>query len=214
MYESARNHREIMEVLTPPAQSEAMRSLVLIAGCLIASATERVDVTIYQEGQCPGPAAVEQTARSTVSWLLKRAGVRVVWRNGVPVTGNLSLRIRFASAVQAPDASAQAMAYAMPFGDGSEMITILCDRIQWVARRTAREGAILAYVLAHEIGHILQRTNAHRHTGIMKAHWSGPDYDEMERKRLWFTADDIDLIRQGIQTRKDTRVQGASEGRR
>jgi hypothetical protein len=41
----------------------------------------------------------------------------------------------------------------------------------------------------------------------MRAHWGRQDYDAMERKQLWFTSDDVDLIRDGLNALK---VRGAN----
>ena len=55
---------------------------------------------------------------------------------------------------------------------------------------------------AHEVGHILQRSDQHAGTGVMKAHWTEHDFEVMEKKRLRFTPDDIDLIVLGLASLK------------
>lgn len=80
-----------------------------------------------------------------------------------------------------------ALAFALPFTDGTTAFTVMYNRIQFVAGRSGREQAILAHVLAHEIGHVLQRTDRHVGTGVMKAYWNGHDHDAMEKKPLEFT---------------------------
>ena len=49
---------------------------------------------------------------------------------------------------------------------------------------------------------MLQGTDRHVRSGVMKAHWNGQDYDAMEKKPLEFTPDDIDLIVSGLTARK------------
>ena len=61
-----------------------------------------------------------------------------------------------------------------------------------------REQAILAHVLAHELGHILQGTDWHAETGVMQANWRAADYETMQRGPLAFTAEDIRLIGRGL----------------
>jgi hypothetical protein len=80
-------------------------------------------------------------------------------------------------------------------------ITILYKRIPIGMSIRGRER-VLAHVLAHEIGHVLQCTNWHARSGVMKAHWTNLDYDAMERKPLEFTSIDVDLIRQGLKRLK------------
>ena len=94
------------------------------------------------------------------------------------------------------------LGFALPFADGTTAITVMYNRVQFVTDKPTRQQAILAHVLAHEIGHVLQRTNQHAQTGVMKAHWNGQDYDAMEKKPLEFTPDDVDLIVRGLTARK------------
>jgi hypothetical protein len=196
-----------MEVPVSPAQSEAMKTSFLIAGILAAGMTAQArdskpaDVTVYVKGDNNAPSSVDQGARATVTWMFARVGVRLAWRDGEPGTGAASgspvtIQVRFTG--ELPDASREALAYALPFGEQGVAIHVMYDRIRWVARRSSREAPILAHVLAHEIGHVLQRTNAHAPAGVMKAHWNGQDYDAMERKPLEFTALDVEMIKDGL----------------
>jgi len=60
---------------------------------------------------------------------------------------------------------------------------------------------LLAYVLVHEITHILQGNPRHSATGIMKAHWNGDGYFDMRANALTFTAEDEDLLHAGLDAR-------------
>jgi hypothetical protein len=193
------------------AQSEAMKTSMLIAGILAAGMTARArdskppDVTVYVNGDNNAPSSVDQGARATVTWMFARVGVRLVWRDGEPRTGAASgspvtIQVRFTREV--PDASREALARALPFGEEGVAINVMYDRIRWVAHRSSREAPILAHVLAHEIGHVLQGTNAHAPAGVMKAHWNGQDYDAMEKKPLEFTSLDVELIKDGLNLRR------------
>jgi hypothetical protein len=107
------------------------------------------------------------------------------------------MHIRFVR--QSMDAhSSGALAHATPFAGGIKMVTVLCDRIRVVAGGPRREPSIVAHVLADEIGHVLQGTNRHAETGVMKACWSEQDYDAMAKDGLEFTATDVDLIRERL----------------
>lgn len=97
-----------------------------------------------------------------MTWMFARVGVRLAWRDGEPGTGAVSgslvtIQVRFTG--ELPDASREALAYALPFGEQGVAIHVMCERIRWVARKSSREAPILAHVLAHEIGHVLQGTN-------------------------------------------------------
>jgi len=192
---------------------------MLIAGILAAGMTAHArdskpaDVTVYVQGDNKAPASVDQGARATVTWMFARVGVRLAWRDGEPRTGAaygspVTIKVRFVER-DPDDSRREALACAMPFAEEGVAIYVMYDRIHWVARRSSREAPILAHVLAHEIGHVLQGTNAHAQTGVMKAHWNGQDYDAMEKKPLEFTSVDVDLIKNGLNLRK-ARNAGAS----
>jgi hypothetical protein len=54
---------------------------------------------------------------------------------------------------------------------------------------------LLAYVAAHEEGHILLGTRAHTATGLMKARWNARDYVDMSRGSLLFSSQQIEGLR-------------------
>jgi hypothetical protein len=208
-----------MEVPVSPAQSEAMKTSFLIAGILAAGMTAQArdskpaDVTVYVKGDSKAPSSVDQGARATVTWMFARVGVRLAWRNGEPGTGTLvaspvTIQIRFTKEAPA-GVSPEALARALPFRGQSVAIDIMYDRIRFVAHRSNREAPLLAHVLAHEIGHVLQGTNGHAPGGVMKARWNGPDYDAMERKPLEFTSLDLELIKDRLNLLR-TRAAAAS----
>jgi hypothetical protein len=65
---------------------------------------------------------------------------------------------------------------------------------------THRKPRVLGHVLAHEIGHMLLRTNLHRDAGLMKAHWSPKDLSEMLTGFvLPFTEEDRDAVGQRLE---------------
>ena len=80
-------------------------------------------------------------------------------------------------------------------------IEVFYDRIQ-KKMGNAAAPRLLAYVLTHEIAHVLQGSDGHSPTGIMKAVWDSGDYFEMIHGRVKFTPSDIRLIRLGLDTRK------------
>jgi hypothetical protein len=85
-----------------------------------------------------------------------------------------------------------ALAYAAPFG--RRQIVIFYDRVK--ARR--QQPVYLAYVLVHEIAHVLQGTGQHSPSGIMKPSWDGRDEASILHNGLRFADDDVELIRQGF----------------
>jgi len=76
-------------------------------------------------------------------------------------------------------------------------ITVFLDRVE----KFECPAIVLAHVLVHEITHILQGTDRHSEAGVMKARWISHDYSEMRHQPLPFTAEDLELIYQGLSKR-------------
>ena len=93
-----------------------------------------------------------------------------------------------------------AAASAKPFAPGGVPIHILYTRV--LGAGTPRlAGVLLGHVMAHEIGHVLERTDRHSATGVMKAHWSASDFDQMLRQPLSFEPGDVETIRKHFSAR-------------
>ena len=59
----------------------------------------------------------------------------------------------------------------------------------------------MAYVIVHEITHILQGIDWHSKGGVMKARWDSSDYTRMKWGQLRFTALDVVMIQGGFAAR-------------
>ena len=69
-------------------------------------------------------------------------------------------------------------------------------RIEPVIQSNPNAGAaLLAYVLVHEIGHVLSGVAVHTPAGVMRARWSPEDIHLIATHRLELSADDVRLIR-------------------
>jgi hypothetical protein len=188
--------------------SMQVAGIMALAGMNVHAARDPrpADVTVYVEGARFPPGFVDYGARSRVTWMYARIGVRIDWHTGSAATGGASsspvaIQVRYAKDNE-QHLPFDSLAFSQPFSDGITAITLMYNRIQRVADRSGREQVILAHVLAHEIGHILQRTNRHAGTGVMKARWNGEDFDAMEKRPLEFTPDDIDWIVSGLSALK------------
>jgi hypothetical protein len=67
-----------------------------------------------------------------------------------------------------------------------------------VKNRPGYASAVLGHVIAHESTHILQGAIWHSETGVMKAQWTGDDFQHMDWKPLQFTDEDIVRIQRGL----------------
>jgi hypothetical protein len=92
-----------------------------------------------------------------------------------------------------------ALAFCQPAA--RDDIRILYDRVQAMVS-PAHEPHLLAYVLAHEIVHVLEGTARHSATGIMKAQWTPEDYSEIASGKLTFASEDVDLVHGGLIVRQ------------
>ena len=75
-------------------------------------------------------------------------------------------------------------------------VTVIYRRIENLALfvSTAPE-AILGHALAHEIGHVLLRSDKHSQTGIMKAVWGNTDYARLAAGSLYFAPREAPVMR-------------------
>lgn len=175
---------------------------LVLSGTIARTQDAGQPVNVWVEGADVVPRSMDRAARDTVISIFARIGVRIEWLDGNLAqsgahAGPVVIHVRFVSQPMGKAGSGP-FAYAFPFDHGVKAVTIQCDRIHLAAGGWSREQHLLAHVLAHEIGHILQCSDGHSRTGVMKAHWDIHDYDEMQRKPLEFTPGDVDLIRQGL----------------
>ena len=144
--------------------------------------------------------ALTSSATSMASSMLQQAGVTIAWQcpgpraSGVPRTW---LRIELVEG-NPDERRPGVLAVSYPYAGCSKGITVFYDRIQSLARGTNRQSALLAYVLVHEITHVIQGVNRHSQTGVMKARWSEEDRAAIFERRLGFEEHDAWLMRQGL----------------
>ena len=160
-----------------------------------AGRTEARSVTVCTSGYAAVPDAY--AAQKMASKIFSTVGVEIEW----PAPGScptFSGVIKISFTDRAPKAaSAGALAYARPH-EGTHIV-VLYERVKGM--QSGCTPQLLAYVLVHEITHILQAISRHSESGIMKAHWDPADYEKMRRKTLGFTAYDVDLIHLGLDAR-------------
>ena len=139
---------------------------------------------------------IEEPAKALASDMFAKIGVNLHWRRGEPSQGQAgAIVVEFVTDV--PNTfKPGALAYALPF-EGVH-IRIFANRIN--GHSSSRQ--VLAHVMVHEITHILQGEARHSAEGIMKARWTPDDLAAMGVKPLTFTAEDVDLIYQGMDYRE------------
>lgn len=69
------------------------------------------------------------------------------------------------------------LGYSLPCAGQGVQVTIFADRVEAVARTTLTSFyRVLAYALAHELGHVLLRSSVHEQSGLMKGIWTKTDW--------------------------------------
>lgn len=156
-----------------------------------------VDLTVYVTSDGP---AVTSSSKMIASSIFRKAGVAIDWRRQPPpVTGAPRKSLRIELAAQTPEERLPgALAVSYPFARCSKSITVFLDRVRLRANGVDRESVLLAYVLVHEITHVIQGVDRHSEAGVMKAHWSAEDRAAIFGMRLGFVEQDLLLMQRGL----------------
>ena len=172
-------------------------ALLLIGGTV--KAADRIVVEVYLDrDNWPRPVG---RSVNLVSTFFEAADVDVKWHLGKkPQTiadNTLAVAVRLAAKAPA-EASPLALASAKPFAPPPGEITLYVDRVEAFLEQIRVDAEfLLGYILAHELGHVLQGTDYHAPGGIMKAHWTQRERMEMISLQLKFTERDVAAIRRG-----------------
>jgi len=176
-------------------------SLALEIGVALGGTLDKTDTVIVCTGAAPNPDVLEH-AQMLAFRIFRQAGVTLDWRdskssvcadpqhNGIVVSFSQQPSADFAPG---------ALAYARPY-EGVH-IEIFYDRVSMAGN--ADDPNNLAYVLVHEITHVLQGVARHSDAGIMKATWDRADFAKMRQALLLFSDEDIRLIHYGLEGRHD-----------
>jgi hypothetical protein len=135
-----------------------------------------------------------RSAQGLASKLFARIGLRIDWRELRSCTAGRSLQVSL-SYNTPPDQLPGSLAYALPY-DGSHIV-VFYDRVR--NSDPSMVTFLLAYVLVHEVTHILEGVARHSKRGIMKAHWDREDRFEIGLGRLALAPEDVDLIYRGLE---------------
>ncbi len=89
---------------------------------------------------------------------------------------------------------------AFPHAQSGPDVTIFYDRIEQLEWLAVSAGAtvsqILAYAMAHEIGHVLLASTDHSPRGIMKGPWGQTEFERLTKGWLKFTDRQSEVMRQ------------------
>ena len=154
-------------------------------------------LTVYLRESGHVPPEVRGPAVYLANKMFATIGIRLDWRSGEPPRTSSTRPIGVELATDTPaNLLPGALGSAMPY-EGVH-IRVFYDRIR---SDVVPRSVLLAHVLVHEIAHILQESDQHSESGVMKAVWTHPDYVRMRTEALSFTPGDVKLIQLGVASR-------------
>jgi hypothetical protein len=155
------------------------------------------EVTVYLRENAPVSPHVRVSALELAHKMFAKIGIRLDKRIGEPPRTAAKQHIGIELTTNnPPHVLPGALGSAMPF-EGIH-IKVFYDRIRG---EVVPKSVLLAHVLVHEITHILQGTDQHSGSGIMKAVWTHQDHLQMLSGALPFTPQDVDMIHRGLAAR-------------
>jgi hypothetical protein len=167
----------------------------LLARSPVVEAGSEIAVSVDGHGLIPEHLIWE--AQASASEIFKPLGLHIRWTGEKPAAPGSARVINVSFVPIAPPAVSAGALASTCLQTGS--VHVFYDRVLPVIQGWPRFApALLSYVLAHEIAHVLQARNRHSDTGILKAHWSQDDFFLMLSHRLAFTPVDVALIREGL----------------
>ena len=150
-------------------------------------------IDLQRENEARVPAHVLETSQSEVARIFASAGLTVRWTE---------IRPRFTVKI-VPHvlgygrAGSPVMGVALRRATGSSA-QIFFKQVQDFARTYRVDvSAILGYVIAHEVGHLLLPGYGHAPTGVMRADWDNPLARDVVKGSLTFTEAQAARIRAG-----------------
>jgi hypothetical protein len=158
-----------------------------------------------------GPRVVER-AGDAAQAVFVRAGLTILWTeedsrdpqahtienatmtNCPSALRSADLRVRLISHTPS-SVPIDVLGAAFPCSGSGVQVSIYADHVQALSRSVSISTAdILGYAIAHEVGHVLLRSNRHWGDGLMKARWSRADWQAVRSKSLDFSRDQADQM--------------------
>jgi hypothetical protein len=121
-----------------------------------------------------------------------------------PISGILRLQILS----HAPGGlAAQALGFSLPCARRGVQVTIYADRVADVSETGGPTfGRVLAYAMAHELGHVLLHSDRHEDTGLMKDIWSKSDWQRAAVSVISFSPSEARQIARFLQKTKSSQL--------
>ena len=193
-----------------------MRNILFTALILVPAVTAQLRVTVYNKSHVS--AEVRRDAFADLRDLFRAAGIAVELVPGDLAAAEASFinlpqpprkgqeheaacRARRDIALELVPAAprglkATILGQAEPLARSGLNARVYMDRVMDAAELHSRSQAdVLAHVIAHEIGHVLLRSNQHTPRGLMSAVWTDQEYDWIARRLMVFTKANARIMR-------------------
>jgi len=182
-----------------------LRIAALAGTCSLQAQVDQAGQTvfIYVSNRSGAPQSVTYNAQMIAGKMFGAIGVNnIKWQSGAPSSSGVedTHPIILTITDHTPDRFYPGeLASALPF-EGVH-IRILYDRLGAAVNLPNMGSILLAHVMAHEIGHMLQGVARHSASGLMRARWTHEDYLAMQSGELRFDPFDVKLIQNGLKNR-------------
>jgi len=162
--------------------------------------------------------ATMQAVAACFSRIFETADLRVEWLNcrvswsepasplgceGPPLESVFIVRLLPGAAEPSHSGRQNRLGAAIMTAEGGRYIDVFLEGVDQAARLhyVVNRGRLMAYTIAHEVGHLLFGPEAHSGTGVMRGQWSRDDYEIMWRQWFEFTKCERALLRQKLAAR-------------
>ncbi len=182
----------------------------------------KLSIIVYNAAQV-GQKTLEQS-ESLAGTIMLKAGMQSRWDAGpVEDLGTLGLDftaylgsechagpiagiVRLQILSHAPASwAAQALGFSLPCARQGLQVTIYADRVAGVSESGGPTfGRVLAFVMAHELGHLLLHSSRHEDTGLMKGIWSKSDWQRAATRVISFSPSEARQIARFLQETKSS----------
>ena len=181
-------------------------------------------MTVSVHNYADVPTATLSAAEDQAREIFRRAGLETVWLNCSPKlekvepsschfsdTTHLTLKISARAVnVQVRDrVNVLGISYPDEKGVGY-FAYVFYDRVQELAERQKLGHALLANVMAHEIGHLLLGSNTHSVSGIMCAQWNYDQLRNVAEGIMSFLPSEVRIMQDRLRARQSERLDMAT----
>jgi hypothetical protein len=178
------------------------------------SLSSEISISVHDYADVPTPllAAAEDQARE----IFRRAGLETVWMNCSPKlekvepgscyfsdTTHLTLKISPHAMNAKVRDRIEVLGTSYPDEKGAGYFAyVFYERIQELAQRRRLGHALLADVMAHEIGHLLLGSTSHSASGIMCGHWNYEQLRNVSEGAMAFVPAQSRIMRDRLRVRQ------------